>query len=561
MAHDQAGRDLLEIDTRLFAAKESIDSLHQEIAEFFYCERANFTQEIIYGEEFASHLTDFYPTLVRRELGDQIGSMVRPSDRSWFEASTSNKEVSRDQAAKEYLEYMTTVNWSVLYSRDSGFRRAAKEGEHDFATFGMNWTQVSYNKKRDNLLYRTHHPKDCAGQEGPDGQVNHVHRKCDMTAQAMAYWFGEDKLPQAAKTALKDKKTQDKFRVRHVFIPIDRYEPYRKFPKGAKWADIYVTEEGKILQELPAFTFDYIVPRWQTVSGHFYAFSPATIIALPQARMIQRMMMTLIEAGEKQVDPPLVATEDVITSAIDITAGAVTYIDSEYDERLGQALRPLEMGKNVSLGENLVSDARSLLADAFYINKLQPLASAQREKTAYETSQLIQEYIRNALPLFEPIEDEWTGRLLELTTEKVMRAGGYGPVRMLPDGMAIPQDIPDALLGQNITYEFNNSLKEARDRQVIEGYIESGNLIQAAAAMDPGALAEVNTREMFRDAFSAVPGGRTDWLVDPKEAELARQQMMEKQAQSEGMQEASDMIDMVGRGGQAAQAVQGAMNG
>lgn len=560
MAHDQAGRDLLEIDTRLFAAKESIDSLHQEISEFFYCERANFTQEIIYGEEFASHLTDFYPTLVRRELGDQIGSMVRPSDRSWFEASTSNKEVSRDQAAKEYLEYMTTVNWSVLYSRDSGFRRAAKEGEHDFATFGMNWTQVSYNKKRDNLLYRTHHPKDCAGQEGPDGQVNHVHRKCDMTAQAMAYWFGEDKLPQAAKTALKDKKTQDKFRVRHVFIPLDRYEPYRKFPKGAKWADIYVTEEGKILQELPAFTFDYIVPRWQTVSGHFYAFSPATIIALPQARMIQRMMMTLIEAGEKQVDPPLVAVEDVINSPVDITAGAITYIDSEYDPRM-DPLRPLEMGKNVSLGENLVSDARSLLADAFYINKLQPLASAQREKTAYETSQLIQEYIRNALPLFEPIEDEWTGRLLELTTEKVMRAGGYGPVRMLPDGMAIPQDIPDALLGQNITYEFNNSLKEARDRQVIEGYIESGNLIQAAAAMDPGALAEVNTREMFRDAFSAVPGGRTDWLVDPKEAELARQQMMEKQAQSEGMQEASDMIDMVGRGGQAAQAVQGAMNG
>lgn len=551
---DAAGRDLMDIDSRLFKAKESVDSLHQEIAEFFYCERANFTTEIVYGEEFASHLTDFYPTLVRRELGDQIGSMVRPSDRDWFKASASNKDVARDQSAKEYLEFMTNVNWSVLYSRDSGFRRAAHEAEHDFATFGMNWTQVSYNKARDNLMFRTHHPKNCAGQEGPDGQVNHVHRRCDMTANAMAYWFGEEKLPKAAKEALSKKDTTSKFKTRHIVVPLDTYEPYRKFPKGAKWADVYLTEEGKILQEIPAFTFDYIVPRWQTVSGHFYAFSPATIIALPQARMIQRMMMTLIEAGEKQVDPPLIASEDVINSPIDISAGAVTYIDSEYDERLGLALRPLDLGKNVGLGEKLLSDARSLLADAFYINKLMPLQSAQRQKTAYETSQLVQEYIRNALPLFEPIEDEWTGRLLDLTTEKVMRAGGYGPT----DPNGIPVDMPEALYGQNITFEFNNSLKEARDRQLIAGYHESGAMIATAAQIDPGALSEVNTREMFRDAFGAVPGNRADWLVDPEAAAIARQQMQEAMAQEQQMQEIGQGAGIAEQVGKAAQSMKAA---
>lgn len=521
MAFDQAGRDLMEIDTRLFEAKEGIDSLFQEIAEYFYCERANFTTEIVYGEEFASHLTDFYPTLVRRELGDQIGSMVRPSDREWFKATTSNKEVSRNVAARDFLEYMTAVNWSILYSRDCGFRRAAHEGEHDFATFGMNWTQVSYNKSRDNLLFRTHHPKNCAGQEGPDGLVNHVHRKCDMTARSMAHWFGEAKLPQGAKDALAQKDVTAKFKVRHIVIPLDVYEPYRKFPKGAKWADVYVTEEGKLLQEQPAFTFDYVVPRWATVSGHFYAFSPATIVALPQARMIQRMMMTLIEAGEKQVDPPLVATEDAVTSPVDITAGGITYIDSEYDERLGQALRALDMGKNVQLGENLISDARRMLADAFYINKL--TLPQERAKTAYETAQLVQEYIRNALPLFEPIEDEWTGRLLDLSTQKIMRAGGYGPV----NAAGVPVDMPEALYGQEITFEFNNSLKAARDRQVIEGFVQSGQLIAAAARMDPRSVADVDVRTAFRDAFGAVEGAKADWLLDPAIADQARQKMDE----------------------------------
>lgn len=557
MSFDQAGRDLLDIDTRMFAAKESIDSLHQEIADYFYPERANFTTEITYGEEFASHLTDFYPVLVRRELGDQLGSMVRPADRQWFKAAASNKDIERDRASAEFLEFMTDVNRAILYSRDSGFRRAAKEADNDFATFGMSWRQVTYNKTRDNLLFRCHHPKNCAGAEGPDGQVWHVHRKCDMTAHVMAHWFGEGNLPQPVKDALARKDTKTTFKLRHVFIPLDIYQPYRKFPKGAKWADIYVSEDGKILQETPAFTFDYIVPRWQTVSGLFYAFSPSTIIALPQARMLQRMMMTIIEAGEKQVDPPLIASEDVVTSPIDLTAGGITYIDSEYDERMGQALRPLDLGKNTGLGVDLIQDSRSLLADAFFINKLAPLASAQRQKTAYETSQLVSEYIRHALPLFEPIEDEDAGRTLDLVTEKVMRVGGYGPV----DRNGIPVDMPDALLGQNITYEFNNSLKEARDRQVINAFQESGQLIAMAAQMDPSTVAEVDVRTAFRDAFGAVPGSRADWLVDQNQAAIARQQMQQQMAQQAGIQQAGEVADVAGRAGQAAQEVQAAMAG
>lgn len=554
MAFDQAGRDLLAIDSRMFAAKESIDSLHQEIAEFFCPERANFTQEITYGEEFASHLTDFYPVLVCRELRDQIGSMVRPADREWFKAATSNPDVSRRRDAASFLEFMTTVNRSILYSNDSGYRRAAKENEGDFAAFGMGWTQVSYNKNRDNLIFRTHHGKNCAGAEGPDGQVWHVHRKCDMNAQSMAYWFGEGKLPREAQAALKKKDFKQPFKVRHVFIPLDLYEPYRKFPKGAKWADIYVTEEGKILQENPSFTFDYIVDRWQTVSGHFYAFSPATIIALPQARMIQRMMMSIIEAAEKAVDPPVIAAEDVINSPIDLSSRGVTYIDSEYDERLGPALRTVDLGKNPGLGIDVLRDARALLADAFYINKLQPMASWQgRDITAYQASQVVQEYIRNALPLFEPIETEWTGRTLDLMTEKVMRAGGYGPV----DADGIPVDMPEALLGQNLVYEFNNSLKEARDRQVINAYQESSALIQQAMALDPTMAVEVDTRQAFRDAFSSVPGGHADWLIDAEQAaqsRMAAQQAAQEQTMMQQIGQGAEVASQVGNAAQQLQA-------
>ncbi|MFN7089976.1 MAG: portal protein, partial [Allorhizobium sp.] len=370
-----------------------------------------------------------------------------------------------------------------------------------------------------------------------------------------AHLFGEGKLPQSAKNALKDKDTTTTFKTRHVFIPLDLYEPYRKFPKGAKWADVYVTEDGTILQEMPAFTFDYVVPRWKRLSGKFYAFSPAATAALSDARMLQRMMMTIIEAGEKQVDPPMIATQDAVLSAIDMTSNGVTYIDSEYDERLGAALRAVDLGKNVGLGVDLVTDLRAKLSDAFYLNKLQPLATAQRAKTAYETAQLVGEYIRNALPLFGPIEDEWTGATLDLITEKVMRAGGYGQT----DRSGIPVDMPDALLGQNITYEFNNALKEARDRQIINGFQESSQIIQIGFQADPSLASDVDMRTMFRDAFGAVPGGRADWLVDAKQAEASRQQMQQKLAEQQQVQQLGQGAEVAGKMGDAAQSVRTAL--
>ncbi len=544
--------DLMEMDERMFAKKQQVDSLNQEIADFFMPERANFTSHISWGRNFADHLTDFYPVLVRRELGDQIGGMTRPANKQWFKATVGEKDVMRDPAASQYLEAMTDINRAMLYSRDAGFLSAAKGADQDFACFGMPVLHAAYTKDRSNIMWRNHHPRDVAIEEGPDGNVDHLHRKVDMTPRSMQYWF--KKVPPAVESALTSDPDAP-LKCRHVFIPLDKYEPKRKFPRWAKWADIYLGPSGEILQERPSPTFDYVCPRWQRVSGHLYAFSPATIIALPQARMIQRMMMTLIEAGEKQVDPPMVATEDVINGPIDLSAGGVTYIDAEYDEKLGLGLRPLDLGKNVQLGGQLLEDSRRLLADAFYLNKL--TLPQDRQKTAYETSQLVAEYIRAALPLFEPIENEYTGAVLELQTAKTMWAGGYGPID--PEG--IPVDMPDSLLGQTIEYEFNNALTEARNRETINGYIESGQLLAQASQIDPAMVGEVDTRTAFRDAFAVVPGTRADWLNGDLESGVARSGIERMQLEQAALTQAGQMAEVAGEAGKAAQEIEAAIEG
>lgn len=89
----------------------------------------------------------------------------------------------------------------------------------------------------------------------------------------------ESKLPQPVKNALK-KKEDTTFKVRHVFIPLDLYDPYRAFPKGAKWADVYVTEDGMTASQAIAGDEDIYAIRDQVVdiAAQFPAISANTIL-------------------------------------------------------------------------------------------------------------------------------------------------------------------------------------------------------------------------------------------------------------------------------------------
>jgi hypothetical protein len=70
-----------------------------------------------------------------------------------------------------------------------------------------------------------------------------------------------------------------------------------------------------------------------TVSGSAYAYSPATVVALPDARLLQQITLTLLEAGQKAVDPPWKATSEAIQGGVNSFAGGITWVDPEYDER------------------------------------------------------------------------------------------------------------------------------------------------------------------------------------------------------------------------------------
>jgi len=248
------------------------------------------------------------------------------------------------------------------------------------------------------------------------------------------------------------------------------------------------------IEEVAQWNKEYAISRWQTVSGSQYPFSPATITALPDARLIQTMTLTLLDAGENAVRPPLIATKDAVKSDVGLYSGGITWVDQDYDERLGEALRPLTQDlSGIPLGIDMMRDARQLIMQAFYLNKLS-LPTHDKEMTAYEIGQRVQEYIRGAMPIFEPMEYEKNGQIQEMTFDLLRRGGAFGSMN----------NLPESLRGAEITFRFESPLHDAIEAQKGHLLMESGQMIAQAMQLDPTAGSLVNVKTALRDALDGA---------------------------------------------------------
>lgn len=512
---------LIDRSTYHFSKRSTIMSLWQEIAENFYPERAHFTREPYIGEEFAYNLNSSYPLLVRRELGNAFSAMLRPREEEWFSITIEHDE-KLDQAGRQWLEWASGVQRRAMYDRVTQFVRATKEADNDFAAFGQCVLSRELDMKEQALLYRCWHLKDVCWIENYNGTISEVYRRWKPTVRTLVKLF-PNTVHANVKNSL-EKSPHTEIECLHVVVPSEDYDGPDPKMKRFPWVSIYIDVQNKTaLQEVGSWSRIYTIPRWQTVSGSQYAYSPATVAGLPDARLIQSITLTLLEAGEMYVRPPMIAVKNAIRSDVALFAGGITWADAEYDERLGEVLRPLTQDKGgFPIGIEMQKDSREMLSQAFYLNKLNLPAATAQPMTAYETSQRVQEYIRTALPLFEPMETEYNAALCEDTFESLLRAGVFGS----------PMDIPDSIQGAQIRFRFESPLHQAIERKKGQQFIESKQLIDQAVMMDPVSGQMLDAQTALREALNGI-GTPATWLrTEDDMKQIAEQHAAQQQAQT-----------------------------
>lgn len=543
-------KKLNDLAESLFSKKSSINSLMQTIADNFYVERADFTITRSLGDEFASNLYSSYPLLVRRSLGNQMSAMLRPSAKPWFHVGRRHVETEQNEI-RQYMQMFEKIQRRAMYDPDSAFTRATKEADHDFAAFGQCVISIEVarnERKGPHMLYRNWHLRDMCWEENETGKIGSRFRRWKPTAQVFVRTFENNPKAKIDEKILRlvEKEPFTTVNAMHMVVEADMYDQDSKGrPYWSIWWDV---DNASLIEATPIWTGHYVIPRWQTVSGSQYSYSPATVAALPDARLIQAMTYTLLEAGEKATNPPLIATQDAVRSDLAVYAGGVTWVDAEYDEKLGEVLRPITQDlRGFPFGVQMMDASRAMIREAFFLNDLK-MPERAAEMTAYEVGQRIQEYIRAALPIFEPMEMEYNAALCDDTFELMMHDMAFGN----------PLDWPKELRGADISFNFESPLHDAIEQQMSQVFIQGKQILAEALAVDPSVSALPKMDVALRDVLNAI-GTPATWMHTEAEVEQAKNQA-QQQAQAQemlgAMEQGSRVVQGLGQSGMLPQATE-----
>ena len=526
--------DVLKLGESLFQKKRNIDTLFQEIALNFYPERADFTDEFSVGEEFAQDLFTSVPVLARRELGNMMSASSRPAGQRWLGQHVNDIELDRQDDVRAFLDLISEIQWRAMYEKRANFVRATKAADHDFVAFGNAVIHLGLNSDANGLLYRSYHIRDNAWSENAEGKIDVNFRKWKPTARQLEQLWPKTISKEVKKAVTKD--PEKTFDVWHAMLPSRIYPFKNGRGKEFPFVSAFIEKETEnVLEEFGTPRFQYIIPRWQVVSGSQYGRSMATAVMLPDGRTMQAVVRTIREAGEKYVDPPMIQIADAIRGDVALYAGGITTADMEYDERFGDVLRPISQDRGgMPIGFEIAEGLKADIASGFFLDKIQ-LPEVRVEMTAFEVRRRLEEMIRSQSPIFEPINEDYNAQIAESTFELLLANGAF------------PMDeMPEVLDGMETSFQFRSPLSDMEEQHDAEVFLDvRDRILGPSAQIDPAQIAQVNWDEATRDAMKAA-GWKTRWLNPIDAVEQERQRLAQQAEIQQG-------IDTIGAGGAAAE--------
>ena len=144
-----------------------------------------------------------------------------------------------------------------------------------------------------------------------------------------------------------------------------------------------------------------------------------------------------------------------------------------------------------------------------------------------------EQYIRDAIPLFEPMETDYNGSLMEDTFSELMRLGTFGPT----------EEVPEELLEQEITFRFESPLHDAIERVEAETFVESTELILAATELDENAGAVLDVIKSLRGALKGI-GQKEENLRSEDEFEAIADERRQARETAEALATAQQGADV-----------------
>jgi hypothetical protein len=448
------------------------DSHWREIAERILPRADHFRLVRQPGDKHTERVFDATAGLALERFAAAMESMLTPRTQRWHRLRVTVPGLEDDPSVQAYLDQVTEALFNARYAPRANFASQANEAYMSLGAFGTGAMFVDDMLGR-GIRYRSIPLAEIYIAENHQGIVDTVHRKFTYTARQAAQRFGEDKLSERQKQAVK-KSPETLFDFIHAVGPREDIDTSKKNYRGMPWYSCYVNMDGKeILEEGGYQSFPYAVGRYVTSPKEVYGRSPAMTV-LPDIKMLNEMSKTVIRAAHKIVDPPLLLQDDGALQAFDLRPGAMNY--GGVNEQGQQLVHALQTGARVDIGLEMMDQRRKVINDAFLVTLFQILVEAP-QMTATEAMLRAQEKGALLAPTMGRQQSEFLGPIIEREIDILARAGVLPPM-------------PDELLeaGGLVDVEYQSPLNRAQRADEGVAILRTLESLAPLAQIDPNVM-------------------------------------------------------------------------
>jgi hypothetical protein len=498
----------------------------QEIAERCLPRSSEFTGESTPGDKRTSKLYDATAVLALERFASAVEGLLTPRGARWHTLRPSHPFLANDDSVRLYFDQVEDILFRMRYRPQANFASQMHEGYISLGAFGTGALFVDEHPVR-GMRYRNIHLADIYLAQDETGRIDTVYRQFEVSArQAMRMFADGDLSGDMIKAA--DEEPDKRVKLLHICMPRSDRDPTRRDRQNLPWASLYFEVKTKHLIEEGGFDeLPYIMSRYVTGPRETYGRSPAMAV-LPEIKMINEMSKTVIRAGQKIVDPPLLVADDGVIFPVNTTPGGTTF--ARLDGRQQAPVQPLHTGARVDIGFEMMEQRRRQINDAFLITLFQILVESP-QMTATEVLQRAQEKGSLLAPTMGRQQSETLGPLIE---RELNILGAQGALPPMPDLLIEAQG--------DFEVEYVSPLSRAMKAEEGVGILRTLEMVQPLAAVDPSVMDNFDFDQITR-TLAETNGAPQKILRNQADIDAKRQQDQQRQALAAAAQAAPGLAD------------------
>lgn len=563
----------LEKYDRLKEIKKPWMTQYQTIGEYVTYRKQDFTTQHTPGEFLTNKIFDSTaPNANHLMAATMIGALWPCAARSFrlLPHPDLGDDVMKSQEVKDYFQKATSRMQTYMDHPRAGLMTSLEEYMLDQGSFGTSGVSALENTSDDSntvpVRYRAIDVKRACISEGANGFVDTVYMETEYTIKQYVQEFEFDSMaPQVAKF-LDAGKMGEKIKVLHAIEPRLNADPNSfgsaDFPIASVHIDItnmhIIRNSG--FHEMPDF-----VTRFRKAIGEVYGRSPA-FESISDILEINAHTQMYLMAVEKNLDPPIIITDDgsLGGNAIDKSAGTV--LIRRISGRMGDAQHKV-VEQMVTVGElksslDRINTVQEKISNQFYIDRMLDLNNETRMtygeaqiRNGLRGQSLSTIYARQQAELFTPLIERTFNILFGLDLLGVIPNNQATNNLLLfdPQALVIPKVLVDAMAkGKHVYYvDYISPASRIMQSEQYQGMVQWLATIAPLAATHPQIYDNVDLDEFVRDL--AERGGVPTKLIRSSDAVgKIREQMAQQQQRQQQMLEAAQSAETAKAASQAA---------